>query len=67
MTCAGKIEEKKPRQVDGKVEKKGPRRVNGTLKKVWKSMGTRGIDWVTLEKPPLEQKAAGSAAAPEAA
>ena len=64
MACAGKVDEQLVKVVPRKME---PRRVNGTLKKVWKSVGNKGIDWVTLDKPPLRQKAAGSAAPPEQA
>ena len=38
----------------------------GPLKKVWRSMDKREVEWVTLEKPPLVAKAP-EAAASEAA
>jgi hypothetical protein len=30
--------------------------VLGPLKKVWRSMDKRAVEWVTLEKPPLVAK-----------
>ena len=40
----------------------------GPLKRVWRTMDSQSIQWVTLDKPPLKQLApVEDAAAPEAA